>query len=103
MDENLGWLTQGTEDPKSNKEIPYFPTQKVNVTELNCRVVKKVGTPLISGLYPFPWKKFCPTQFLEGPTPLLSFLNHIFHVTAPAIKPLIEVLHDSKKVFSAAT
>ena len=93
MDENLAQLTQETEDPKSNKEIPYFPPHKVNVTELNCKVVKKVAFPPISGLSPLSSKKFCPTQFLEGPTPPLSFLNNIFRVIESTIKPLTEVLY----------
>ena len=54
--------------------------------ELNCKVVKKSGNPLISTpnspppfqVYPsFLVKKFCTrpqaTQFLEGPTPLSPF------------------------------
>ena len=34
MDENLAWLTQNTEDPKSNKGNLTFPTHTVNVIEL---------------------------------------------------------------------
>ena len=34
MDENLKWLTQNTEDPKSNKGNLTFPTHTVNVIEL---------------------------------------------------------------------
>ena len=35
MDENLEWLTQNTEDPKSNKGKPTPPhTHTVNVIEL---------------------------------------------------------------------
>ena len=34
MDENLEWLTQNTEDPKSNKGNLTFPTDTVNVTKL---------------------------------------------------------------------
>ena len=34
MDENLEWLTQKTEDPKSNKENLTFPPHTVNVIEL---------------------------------------------------------------------
>ena len=34
MDEDLGWLTQNTEDQKSNKGNLTFPTHKVNVNEL---------------------------------------------------------------------
>ena len=34
MDENLEWLTQNTEDPKSNKRNLTFPTHNtVNVIE----------------------------------------------------------------------
>ena len=52
-----------------------LPTPRINVTELKCKVVKKVATPLpqppFSGLSPLYSKKFCPTQLLEGPTPPL--------------------------------
>ena len=34
MDENIEWLTQNTEDWKSNKGNLTFPTQTVNVIEL---------------------------------------------------------------------
>ena len=34
MDENLEWLTQKTEDLKSNKGNLTFPTHALNVTEL---------------------------------------------------------------------
>ena len=34
MDENLEWLTQNTEDPKSNKENLTSPQHTVNVIEL---------------------------------------------------------------------
>ena len=34
MDENLEWLAQNTEDPKSNKGNITFPTYRVNVIEL---------------------------------------------------------------------
>ena len=34
MDENLEWLTQNTEDPKSNKGNLTFPTYPVIVIEL---------------------------------------------------------------------
>ena len=34
MDENLEWLTQNTEDQKSNKGNLTFPTHTVNVIEL---------------------------------------------------------------------
>ena len=45
LDENLAWLTQKTEDPKSNKGNLTFTTHTVNVIELNCKVIKKVATP----------------------------------------------------------
>ena len=41
LDENLPWLTQKTEDPKSNKGNLTF-THTVNVIELNCKVINKV-------------------------------------------------------------
>ena len=34
LDENLAWLTQKTEDPKSCKGNLNFPTHTVNVVEL---------------------------------------------------------------------
>ena len=34
MDENIEWLTQKTEDPKSNKWNLTFPPHTVNVIEL---------------------------------------------------------------------
>ena len=34
MDENFEWLTQNTEDSKSNKGNLTFPTHTVNVIEL---------------------------------------------------------------------
>ena len=34
MDENLEWLTQNTEDPKSSKGNITFSTHTVNVIEL---------------------------------------------------------------------
>ena len=34
LDENLAWLTQNTEDPKSNKGNLTFPPHTVNVIEL---------------------------------------------------------------------
>ena len=34
LDENLAWLTQRTEDPKSNKGNFTFPTHTVNVIKL---------------------------------------------------------------------
>ena len=75
LDENLPWLTQQTEDPKSDEGNLIFPTHTLNVIELNCKIIKKVATPHfyinppISSLSPLSWKKFRTTQFLEGPTP----------------------------------
>ena len=34
MDKNLEWLTQNTEDPKSNKGNLTFPTHRIDVIEL---------------------------------------------------------------------
>ena len=45
LDESLPWLTQKTEDPKSNKGNITFSPHTVNVIELNCKVIKKVATP----------------------------------------------------------
>ena len=41
LDKNLAWLTQKTEDPKSNKGNLTFLTHSVNVIELNCKVLNK--------------------------------------------------------------
>ena len=62
LDENLAWLTQKTEDLKSNKGNLTFLPHTVNVIELNCKIIKKVAPP------PPPPQV---TQLLEGPT--LSF------------------------------
>ena len=79
MDQNLAWLTQKTEEPKSNKVKLTFPSHTVNMTELQSN---KVATPhfyinpphTYTGLSPFLAKKFCippprVTQFSESPTP----------------------------------
>ena len=34
LDQNLAWLTQKTEEPKSNKENLTFPSHTVNMIEL---------------------------------------------------------------------
>ena len=34
FNENLAWLTQNTEDPKSNKGNLTFPTHRIDVIEL---------------------------------------------------------------------
>ena len=53
LNENLAWLNQKTEDPKSNKENLTFLLHTVNVIELNCKIIKKVATPPpFSGLSP---------------------------------------------------
>ena len=80
MHQNLAWLTQKSEEPKSNKGNFTFPSNTVNMIEPSSN--KKVATP------PFPYqppplyrfiplssKKFCTpqvTQFLEGRAPLPS-------------------------------
>ena len=66
MDENLEWLTQNTEDLKSNKgDLTPPPIHTVNVIELQSN--KKVTTPHFyinlrpfSGLSPFLVKNFIP-------------------------------------------
>ena len=73
MDENPEWLTQNTEDPKSNKGNLTFSTHIVNVIELYSN--KKVANPPFSTstspfqVYPpFLAKNFVVIQFSEGPT-----------------------------------
>ena len=103
-----------------------FPTPRVNVTELNCKVVKKVASPspnLPFQVYPpFLARNFVqPTFGRSYPFPLITggrgrgfqlwflmmvidiFVNYIFHLTAPTIKPLTEVLCVWKKSLLAAT
>ena len=71
MVENLAWLTQKTEDPKSNKGNH---TQNI---WLNCEEIKKWQPPISRSTPPFQVyphflaKNFVPSQvthFLEGPT-----------------------------------
>ena len=45
LDENLAWLTQKTEDLKSNKGNLTSRPHTVNMIELNCKIIKKVATP----------------------------------------------------------
>ena len=80
MDDNLEWLTQKTEDSKSNKGNLTFPTHTVNVIELSGN--KKVATPHFyinppfSDLSPVSSKKFqtSPRDSIFGrsyPPPLI--------------------------------
>ena len=60
MDENLEWLTQKTEDLKSNKgnlTPPHTHTHTVNVTELQSN--KKMTTPT-PFLHQTPFFRFIP-------------------------------------------
>ena len=59
LDDNLAWLTQKTEDPKSNKGNLSFPPHTVNVIELNCKVIES-GNPPISTSTPLPIFRFIP-------------------------------------------
>ena len=80
MDQNLAWLTQKTEEPKSNKGNLTFPSHTVNMIELQSN---KKWQPFpwflhqrhFIGLSPLSSKKFSTlskvTQFSEGPTPCL--------------------------------
>ena len=45
LDDNLAWLTQKTEDPKSNKGNLSFPPHTVNVIERNCKVIESGNPP----------------------------------------------------------
>ena len=58
LDENLAWLTQKTEDLKSNKGKLTFSPHTVNAIERNCKILKKVATPPFSGLSSLSSKKF---------------------------------------------
>ena len=63
MDQNLAWLTQKTEDPKSNKENLTFSTHtKYDWTENNKKVVTPPPdfyiNPLLLVYPPFPAKIF---------------------------------------------
>ena len=84
LDENLPWLTQKTEDLKSNKGNLTFSPHTVNVIGLNGKVIKKVTTPPpflhqppFSSLSPFLGKNFVapPSDSIFGssypPTPHL--------------------------------
>ena len=67
LDKNLAWLTQKTEDPKSNKGNLTFPPHTVNMTELNCKVLNN-SPPSSSDLFPLSSKRIRTTQlnqFLE--------------------------------------
>ena len=83
LDENLAWLTQKTEDPKGIKGVLLSPlSHTVNVTELNCKIIKKVAIPPFLHQTPPPLssKKFRTlpqvTQFLESPTSPPTPLPH---------------------------
>ena len=60
LDDNLAWLTQKTEDPKSNKGNLSFPPHTVNVIELNCKVTESGNPPPISTSIPLPIFRFIP-------------------------------------------
>ena len=51
LDENLAWLTQKTEDPKSNKGNLTFPSHEVNLIKLQSS--KKVATSISTSTPPF--------------------------------------------------
>ena len=70
LDENLAWLTQKTEDLKSNKGNLTFLPHTVNVTELNCKIIKKVAPPPLFRFIP-------PTLSIKkfGPPPPPKWLN----------------------------
>ena len=51
MDQNLAWLTQKTEDPKSNKGNLIFPTDIINMIE---RWIKKWQPPPSLHQHPLP-------------------------------------------------
>ena len=73
LDVNLAWLTQKTEDPKSNKGNLTFPPHTVNMIELNCKVLNNSHPPHplphpFSDLFPLSSKRIRTTQlnqFLE--------------------------------------
>ena len=64
MDENLEWLTQNTEYPKSNERNLTFPPHTVNVIELQSN--KKVATPtFLHQPLPFPGLSPLPPPLLK--------------------------------------
>ena len=70
LDENLAWLTQKTEDLKSNKGNLTFLPHTVNVIELNCKIIKKVAPPP-------PFSGFSPPLLKKNlsPPPPPKWLN----------------------------
>ena len=66
MDENLEWLTQNTEDPKSNKRKLTFTTHTVNVIELKSN--KKLAPPISTSTPPFQvYPHFLAKNFISPP------------------------------------
>ena len=60
LDENLAWLTQKTEDPKSNKGNLTFPPHTINVIELNCKILN--NPPTFSDPFPLSSKSILPSR-----------------------------------------
>ena len=63
LNENLAWLTQKTEDPKSNKGNLTFPPHTVNMIKLNCKVIENGNPPPLPHFYinPPPHFKVYPS------------------------------------------
>ena len=60
LDQNLLWLTQKTEDPKSNKRNLTYSPYTVNVIEWNCKVYKESSNPPISTSTRPPFQVYPP-------------------------------------------
>ena len=86
MDQNLAWLTQKTEDPKSNKGNLIFPTDIINMIE---RWIKKWQPPPSLHQHPLPpfqvYPSFLAKNFVPPPPPPLpKWLN--FQKVLPPIQ-----------------
>ena len=82
MDKNLAWLTQKTEERKSNKGNFTFPKQRVYVTEL--QINKKVATPPFLNQALF--FSFLSKHLVPSPPKVTQFFFRTFLPKIPLIK-----------------